>query len=164
MLKILLKNPVLGVGILFMIIFVLDASRRGVFKIHNDKLKAYSCNAVLVPLDRRKPDNWNTSCNANNLNIVIDLSKELSKIKELKMIKRAIYREMANSFTILAKASPQDNLERTDMIVIKIQSSKIHIHALSEGKFVIKFATMKHKTAILNHLKSTVTVKEFPKN
>lgn len=150
------------VGILLMSIFLMNAFMdKGLW--NRDKLNPTSCKAVLVKLDRRIPGNWTTSCDGNSLNLAIRHTSLKNEPKELDKVRQIVYRELANSLVLLATNSPTDNLERTDWISIRYVHPILEVGALSEGKYVVKFSTIKNKEMLKRHLQATVQVKELIK-
>lgn len=127
----------------------------GIFK--NARLKPTSCRAVLVGLERRVPQNWNVSCNDNNLTVVIN---EQQVPAESPDFRPALYRQMANHLVSLAQTAQTDILEKVFIIHLKVKHAKMDIDAISEGKYVAKLATLTKPEFIKDHLKQTVQVKE----
>lgn len=157
--KILMKNPVLMIGIILMGLFLNDLRLKGYF--NRDGLIPTSCKASLIMLKKRIPSNWNTSCNSNEMIVKIDLkSKQLHNLAKLKSL---IYRELANHLIFIAKNTPEDSLSRVDKIFLYEDTSKIQVLAMTEGKYLVKFKTLKTKTHIMKHLQNTVKVKEIIK-
>lgn len=156
----IIKKPILPIGILITYILIHDLSERGIINLSKRKeiLKATSCRAVLVKLDRRIPKNWKTSCKDNNLTITIN--KNLDNLKNKKNVKQYLYRELANDIIYTAKTSPNDNLERVLSVRFILKSKKMVINAITFGEDIAKFYTLKSKKLILKHLKNTVHVKE----
>ena len=130
---------------------------------NRDRLNPTSCKAVLVKLNRRIPGGWTTSCDGNSLNLAIRHVDLKDEPKELDMIRKIVYRELANSFVLLAVNSPSDNLERTDWVSIRYVHPKLEVGALTEGKYAVKFSTIKDKEMLKRHLQATVQVKELIK-
>lgn len=130
---------------------------------NRDRLNPTSCKAVLVKLDRRIPGGWTTSCDGNNLNLAIRHTSLKNEPKELDKVRQIVYRELANSFVLLAQNSPSDNLERTDWISIRYVHPVLEVGALTEGKYAVKFSTIKNKEMLKRHLQATVQVKELIK-
>ena len=161
-LKSLMKNPILMIGILLMSIFLMNTFMdNGLW--NRDRLNPTSCRAVLVKLDRRIPGNWKTECDKNNLNLSIHHTVTEKEFKDMKSVRMIVYRELANSFVHLAKNSPSDNLERVDWVSIRYAHPKLEVGALTEGKFAVKFATIKNTELMKKHLQATVQVKELIK-
>lgn len=161
LLKSLTKNPVLAVGILMMVIFLMTVGRQqGWFK--RESLIPTSCKAVLVKLDRRIPANWSTECEGNNLAIRMNFAEEKDKPIDEKNLRQVLFRSLANNMKSIAVNSPSDNLERTDIVSIRLIHPKLTINAVSEGKYVVKLATMNDPAMIAEHLKVTVQVQEVP--
>ncbi len=158
----------LVVGVLMMLIFVFQAGKKfNWWESRRQKLMPSSCKAVIVKLARRIPQNWSVNCEGktyNNLAVEINYPVEKEEIKEksqnLQQIRALLYREMANDLIAVAKNSPEDNLERTDVIRLRMNHPKLVINAITEGKFLIKLKTLTDKKLIAEHLKVTVQVQE----
>ena len=156
--KYLMKNPLLAIGVLMMVIMLYQLGDKDLVELRRAKLTPSSCRSLLVKLDRRIPENWKTACegnNFNNLSIVINMPSG-----EQKDLRAYLYREMANYLIHVAQMSPSDNLELTDIIRLQLLHPKLEINAVSEGRFVVKLATLKDKKLIAQHLHSTVQVQE----
>lgn len=164
--KKLLDRPVLAIGIILMFLFLSSLARKSnfSFSFRNEKLIPTSCRAVLVKLNRRIPETWETKCNGNNLTVsIIFESKEKFTKEGIDRLRAIMYRELANDMIIIARHSPEDNLERTEFVTIVIDHSSMKINALTEGKFMYKLATIKDKGLLMQHLKATVKVNETVK-
>lgn len=171
-LKSLMKNPMLVIGVLMMLIFLFQTGKKfNWWEMRRQKLMPSSCKAVLVKLNRRIPENWSTQCEGksyNNLAIEINYPaekqeeklKEKQKSKALKQVRVLLYREMANDLIAVAKNSPEDNLERTNIIRMKMIHPQMIINAITEGKYIVKLKTLTDKRLIAEHLKVTVQVQE----
>lgn len=155
----LMKNPVLMIGILMMSIFLMSLSREGKI-FHRENLVPTSCKAVLVKLDRRIPASWTTECQGNNLNINITKTLQPKEAGNIEMLRSLLYRELANDLIAIANNSPSDNLERTDLVSLKLRHAEMEIGALTEGKFIVKFSTLRDQRLIMEHLQQTVQVQE----
>ena len=165
--KSFMKNPVLAVGILFTVIFLFQLKEKGYFSDLAEKRTPSSCKALRVKLDRRIPSTWKTSCEGdlyNNLAVDIPfLIEDKQWPKNPTEIDRLHFRELANFMIRIAKNSPEDNLERTDIIRVRMISEKMTINAVTEGRFMIKLATLTDAKLIAEHFKGTVQVQKIPK-
>jgi len=169
-LKSLMNKPVFAVGLLMTIILFFQAGEKyNWWASRRQKLMPSSCKAVLVKLEKRIPANWKAFCEGdtyNNLAIVINFAlpknKEKEKEKELskETLRTLFYRQMANDLITIAKIAPGDNLERTDIIRVRLNHEKFRVDAITEGKYLVKFQTLTDKRLIAEHLKVTVQVKE----
>jgi hypothetical protein len=164
-LKSLMKNPVLAIGILFMIIFLFQAGEKyNWWPSRREKLMPSSCKAVRVKLDRRIPANWSSACEGkdfNNLAVTIKYAQEKDKeIKDPKSLGQLVYRELANDLILIAKNSPADNLERTNIVRVRFIHPQKQVDAITEGKYLVKLKTLSDKKLIAEHLKVTVQVRE----
>lgn len=163
--KWMIDNPIFMIGVILMGLFITSQVREGGIG-YRDSLTPTSCRAVLVKLDRRIPATWETLCRGNNLNVII--KKEIEPIYEddmnqeqkLNRLRQVLYRELANDLITLAKNSPEDNLERTEIVSVKLTHPQMDIGALTEGRFIVKFATLTDTNLILEHLRETVQVQE----
>jgi hypothetical protein len=154
----LLKKPVLFIGILMFSLFLFQVSRQkkwGVF--HNEKFNSHSCRAVVIPLERRIPINWKIFCEGNNLAIEIEEVVVPDKASNLKAL---MYRQLANHMGHVARMSPQDILAKVDFVRLRLSHKSLEINAVTEGKFIVKLATLENPEHIMSHLQSTVQVKE----
>ncbi len=164
-LKSLMKNPILAIGILFAIIFLFQAGERyNWWPSRRQKLMPSSCKAVLVKLERRIPANWKALCEGstyNNLAVIINfpVPKDAKEPNE-KELNQLIYRELANNMISVAKNSPSDNLERTDIVRIRFNHPQKSVNAITEGRFLVKLQTMTDKNLIAQHFQTTVQVQE----
>lgn len=147
------------IGVLLMGLFIMDLFRQGKLS-YRESLTPTSCRAVLVKLDRRIPASWNTECDGNNLNVVIQKNLKAKDEQDPDALRKILYRELANDLVALASNSPSDNLEKTQYISVKLIHPKIEIGALSEGRYVAKFATLRDQRLLMEHLQQTVQVQE----
>ncbi len=165
-LKSLMKNPILAIGILFMVIFLFQMnSKYDWFSSRRRKLMPSSCKAVTVKLDRRIPSSWKTKCEGNtfnNLSVNMNMAADKSSPPHAKALKALLYKTLANNMILTAKNSPSDNLERTNMVRFRLNHPKMRIDALTEGRFLVKLQTLTSQQLIAEHLKVTVQVKETP--
>jgi len=161
--KLLTKYPILMAGLLMMAIVLFQIRDKGMFQARRDKMIPTSCKAVRVKLNKRIPSNWSSECEGNNLAVNINVAIEKSKISSKDQLRAIMYRELANDLILVAKNSPIDSLERTDIVRLKMSHPSLEINAITEGRFLIKLATIKSSELIKEHLKATVQVKEFKK-
>ena len=159
----MMKNPIFMIGVLLMSILLMNLYRQGKLN-YKESLNPTSCRAVLVKLDRRIPASWSTKCDGNNLNVVIQKELKVRNEGNLDALREVLYRELANDFVSLASNSPSDNLERTQYVSIKVVHPKMEIGALSEGRYVVKFATLRDQRLLMEHLQQTVQVQERVKS
>jgi hypothetical protein len=156
-----MKNPVLTLGIILFGMFLYQVAKKekwGVF--YNEKLITTSCKAVVIQVEKRVPANWKTFCEGNNLAVEID---ELAVPQDANHLEALMYRQLANHMSFIAKVSHPDMLEKVDYIRFRLNHPKIEINAVTEGKFIVKLATLETPEHIMTHLKSTVQVKQTVK-
>ena len=151
--NVLMKKPVLFTGIILFSLFIYNLHKSG--KLKSDKFHTISCRAVVVMLKKRIPANWSYECSNHNLYLLIVKKDPLSRAN--------IYREIANSLKFVALNSPQDALERTPHIILKLKTPNLSVESYTKGKDIVKLSTLKSPQMIAEHLKHTVKVKEFVK-
>ena len=156
-----MKKPVLIIGILFMVIFLMDLNRRGLLSKRRELLQATSCRAALVKLDRRIPKTWKTDCKGNNMEVETPLP--LPKNIPPNKVKSFYYRELANYLVTIAIHSPDDNLEKTGWIHVKMEGDQLILNAYTKGEDLVKLATMTDNQFISKHLQRTVKITEKAK-
>ena len=165
------------VGFLFLAIFIFQLRDQGFFKKRSAKLIPTSCKAVMVRLDKYMHNSWSLTCNENNLEVIVPIESELIKNinksfpietdrkKENDSYKSALretlFKVMANSYISIAKYSPEESLERTDIISLRVVHPHLTINSISEGKHVVNLKTLKNFKLISNHLKSTIQIQEI---
>ncbi|WP_372654052.1 hypothetical protein [Halobacteriovorax sp.] len=161
--KLLTKYPILMVGLLLMALFLFQLRDKGLLQSRRESMTASSCKAVGVMLNKRIPSNWSSSCKGNNLIVSINLAIDEGSYKDVENLRAIMYRDLANDLILIAKNSPSDSLERTDIVRVRMNHSKFEINAITEGRFLIKLSTIKSTDLIKEHLKATVQVKETKK-
>ncbi len=160
--KWMMKNPMFIIGVILMGLFLTSQFREGGTG-YKESLTPTSCKAVLVKLDRRIPATWSASCLGNNLNIIIQKDFMPPEKDNLEQLRVMLYNDLANDIIHIAKSSPLDNLELTEMVSIRTKHPKLEIGAMTEGRFIVKFATLENLDLIKEHLKQTVQVQEISK-
>jgi hypothetical protein len=155
----LLKNPILAIGLILFGLFITQVVNKehgwGIFG--NEKLIPTSCKAALVKIQKRTPENWKIFCEGNNLAVEI---KEVTLPPDATNLKTLMYRQLANHMSYIARISQPDILEKVFFVRFKINHPKMIINAVTEGKFIVKLATLNSPDHIISHLQSTVQVKE----
>lgn len=154
----LMKNPVLTTGIILFGMFLYQVASKekwGIFA--NRKLESTSCKAVVIQAEKRVPANWNLFCEGNNLAVEIN---EIAVPPKATHLESLMYRQLANHMSFIARVSHPDMLEKVDFIRFKLMHEKMDINAVTEGKFIVKLATLETPEHIMTHLKSTVQVKQ----
>lgn len=166
--KYLMKKPMLAIGILMMVAFISlsgkkFAQKMGLWDI-NERFNPTSCRALMVKLSRNIPANWNAKCEGNNLAIDINYPSKKGETLAQEKLCELLYRQSANYLRLLAdhRTTPTDNLERTDIVRMRLAHPELTINFVTEGKYLAKLATMRSPQLISEHLKVTVQVQEVP--
>jgi len=148
-------------GIIMFSLFLFQVAKKekwGIF--HNDKLISTPCRGVLIRLEKKVPENWKVFCEGNNLAVEI---REIAIPEKASNVKLLIYRQLANHMAFVARMATVDILEKVMFIRFRITHPDLTINAVTEGKFIVKLATLENADHIMSHLKSTVQVQETPK-
>ncbi len=156
-----MEKPILAIGLLLFGLFIFQVSNEkkwGLF--NNPKLTATSCHAVVIKLEKIIPGNWKLICEGNNLAVEIN---EIAIPKGATNLKTLMYRQLANHMAYVARQTHSDILEKVFFVRFKLSHPKMVINAVTEGKFIVKLATLETPEHIMSHLQSTVQVKEDTK-
>lgn len=153
-----MEKPVLAIGILMFGLFLYQVATDQKWSVfQNSKLVSTSCKAVTIKLEKAIPANWKVYCEGNNLAVEI---QEIAIPPGATNIKALMYRQLANHMSFVARSSHSDILEKVFFVRFKIVHPKMIINAMTEGKFIVKLATLESPEHIMTHLKATVQVKE----
>ncbi len=153
-----MKKPILAIGLILFGLFIYQVNQKekwGLF--HNEKLVPTSCRAALVRIQKKTPSNWNLFCEGNNLAVEI---LEDARNADPTTLKPIMYRQLANHMSFVARVSQEDILEKVFFVRFKLRNPKMELNAVTEGKFIVKLASLENPEHIMSHLKSTVQVKE----
>lgn len=157
----LMKKPVLTLGIILFGMFLYQVASKeqwGIFA--NQKLMSTTCKAVVIQVEKRIPANWKVFCEGNNLAVEI---VEVAIPPKAVNLEALMYRQLANHMSFIARVSHPDMLEKVNFIRFRLSHEKVEINAVTEGKFIVKLATLETPEHIMTHLKSTVQVKQTVK-
>lgn len=148
-------------GIIMFSLFLFQVAKKekwGIF--HNDKLVSTACRGVLIRLEKKVPENWKVFCEGNNLAVEIN---EIAIGEKATNIKLLMYRQLANHMAYVARLATIDILEKVMFVRFRLTHPDLTINAVTEGKFIVKLATLENPEHIMTHLKSTVQVQETVK-
>lgn len=126
----------------------------------NPKLMSTTCKAVVIQVEKRIPANWKVFCEGNNLAVEI---VEVAIPPKAANLDALMYRQLANHMSFIARVSHADMLEKVNFVRFRLSHEKTEINAVTEGKFIVKLATLETPEHIMTHLKSTVQVKQTVK-
>jgi hypothetical protein len=156
--KYLMQKPILAIGLIMFGLFLYQVGSKQKWGIlYNEKLMSNSCKAVVIKLEKAIPANWKIFCEGNNLAVVIN---ELAVPPSATNLKSLMYRQLANHMSFVARKTYPDILEKVFFVRFKLIHPKMVINAVTEGKYIVKLATLESPEHIMTHLKSTVQVKE----
>lgn len=157
----LMKNPILTAGILLFGLFIYQVASKekwGIFA--NQKLLSTTCKAVVIQAEKKVPGNWKVFCEGNNLAVEIN---EVAVPTEAPRLEALMYRQLANHMSHIARITLPDMLEKVDFVRFRLTHPQMVINAVTEGKYIVKLATLESPEHIMAHLKSTVQVKQTVK-
>jgi len=148
-----------------MSIFLFQLRDQGFFKKRASQMLPTSCKAVKVRLDKYYHKTWNIECNENNLVLEIPVDKKIVShdLKEPKLLRATMYKALANSYISVSKYAPQDSLERTMIISLRLIHPHMTLNSISEGKHVLNLKNMKNFKNISAHIQKTIQVQEVTK-
>jgi hypothetical protein len=106
------------------------------------------------------PGNWKVFCEGNNLAVEINEIAIPEKAANLQLL---MYRQLANHMAYVTRLATVDILEKVLFVRFRLTHPNLVINAVTEGKFIVKLATLENPDHIMTHLKSTVQVKETVK-
>ena len=157
----LTKKPILALGTVMFSLFMWQVARKeGWFNGTSDRYTSTSCKGVVIGLEKRIPDNWKVFCEGNNLAVDI---KELAVPEKATNLKALMYRQLANHMAHVARISAPDILQKIFFVRFHIVHPGLTLDAVTEGKYIVKLATLENAEHIMTHLKATVQVKETVK-
>jgi hypothetical protein len=105
------------------------------------------------------PSNWNIECPGT---VRLILNVEFNKTaKSQGAIRTLVYRELANTYMLLANISNPETMENIQVIEVKLKHKSLEVHSKSDGQAVVELKGKKTQKDIANHLKLTVTTKEI---
>ena len=131
----------------------------------NNRRKMYtaaSCTAILVKLNKIKPETWSMDCEgtfadrSDTLKVLIPFEPKDPKID----IRAYAYREMANHLNYISKNAPTDNLENLSWVKISLSNSKGQADGVTPGRLLAKMRSVETNKALMEHLKTSVSVKD----
>lgn len=157
----LIKKPILAMGIIMFTAFMYQvAKKEGWIQGSSDRYASTSCKGVVVGLEKRIPDNWKVFCEENNLAVDI---KEVTIPEKATNLQPLMYRQLANHMAHVARISSPDLLQKIFFVRFHIVHPGLTLDAVTEGKYIVKLATLENAEHIMAHLKATVQVKETVK-
>lgn len=161
----LMKNPVFAIGFLFFAIFLFQLRDKGIFKDRAQKMIPTSCKAVVARLDKYMSKEWEFSCNENNLQIITKVDQKIisGEIKEATQLRPLMYKALANIYASISKYAPEDSLERTGIIAVRLIHPHMTLNSMSEGRHVKNIKGLKNLDNLADHFKQTIRVQELAK-
>lgn len=161
--KFMMKNPVLMIGILMMIIFILNTKRMGFFN-DNDRFNPTSCKSAIVMLQRRAPDYYKVECQKNDMVVRVKRLDNGKMPEGEKGRKKLFYMELANHLTFIARNSYTDSLQNVDHISLIFDVGDYKINTFTKGIDISRLSSLTDVGMISLHLRNTVKIQEITKS
>mgnify|MGYP003682595971 CR=1 FL=1 len=154
-----LKYPMLIIGIVLFIIFLNSPTTKDYWRKHTQRFTPNACTAIESRISKKMPSNWNIECPGT---VRLILNVEFNKTaKSQGAIRTLVYRELANTYMLLANISNPETMENIQVIEVKLKHKSLEVHSKSDGQAVVELKGKKTQKDIANHLKLTVTTKEI---
>lgn len=156
-----LKYPMLVIGIVLFSLFLMDEHTTKWWNSFSSRFIPSTCNAVKERVALKAPKNWSMQCPGTELLILtVNQNKQAPTTA---MLRKYLYRELANTYVNFAKFSNPETLAQLQNLKINIQHPQMIIESKSDGEAVVQFIKMKNQNSIIRHLGATVKVKEIIK-
>lgn len=162
----IMKYPVLIAGVLMFSLFLSQETThiwwKKVWHQISTRYIPSTCNALVDRTELKAPKDWSFDCSGTQLLIITtpfdkDGKAKFTSHRELRVM---MYKEVANNLSRLAKSSNLETLEFLKHIKLILKHKNLEITATTDGQAVAKFAKLKAKQDILDHLRLTVKVSE----
>ncbi len=157
------KNPLLTLGIIMMAIFVFQLREQGFFG--KSRYRTTSCSGALATLQKYKKDYWDLDCDGNTMVVKINYLRseylgQLDQMQSQDAVRSFLYKDLANTLTTIAVRSPNELLERVDIIRLHLKLPQLSVNVITEGKDIAPLAQMRDTKNIASLLQDTVQVQE----
>jgi hypothetical protein len=156
-----LKYPMLVIGIILFSLFIMDENTSKWWNSFSTRFIPSTCNAVKERIAPKAPNNWTIECPGTEL-LILNVSQN-KQSPSTAMLRKYLYRELANTYVNFAKFSNPETLSQLQNLKVNIDHPQMKIESISDGEAVVKFITMKDQNMIIRHLGATVKVKEIIK-
>jgi hypothetical protein len=167
--KSLVKNPLLMIGLLMCFIAINEYRDQLSFLFRNHKVLASSCRSALVQLQKNIPKKAKIQClpspettQALQQNLEI-LQITLPPLHDLPSQSTSeLYRALAQNIAIYSLWGLEESLENVFKVhfLLRYPPLKLEILAVLSGKDFVYFRYLKDGQAVLKHLQEKVIVKE----
>lgn len=152
------KYPILTVGIIMFIVFLMNPKTHEYWKKHTHRFIPNTCSAVVDRVKVKAPSEWEFDCPGTQLLLInIPIESELKGQK----LKTLMYRSIANQYTQFAKFSNPETLENLKNLKLTLSHKYLDIETKTDGQAVVELLNKKTPDAIAQHLRLTVKVKEI---
>ncbi len=158
------KSPLLTIGIIMMTIFVFQLREQGFFG--KSRFRTTSCTGTIAILKKYQKDYWDLDCDENTMILSINYLRseylgQLDQMKAKDTVRSFLYKDLANTLTTIAVRSPNELLERVDIIRLQLKLPQLTVNVITEGKDIAPLYQMRDTKNIANLLKETVQVQEL---
>lgn len=153
------KYPVLAIGVLFFVIYLLDPKTKEFWGSKQSRFIPNTCEAILDRLRPNAPKDWDLNCpGTSRLVLKVPYAGDP---KDQKNQRSQMYKLLANTLVSLGKMTNKETMEYMQVVEVYIMHDLFSIKSKTDGTAVVEIARKKTNEDIANHLKLTVKVKEF---
>lgn len=156
-----LKYPMLVIGIVLFSLFLMDEHTAKWWNQFSNRLIPSTCQAVKDRVSAKAPKNWAMDCQGTEL-LILNVTED-KKLAKTPVLRKYLYRQLANTYVNLAQISNPETLEQLPNLKIIMHHPQMKIESRSDGESVVQFIKLKEQAAIIRHLGTTVKVKEIIK-
>ena len=147
------------IGIVLFIIFLNSPTTKDYWRKHTQRFTPNACTAIESRISKKMPSNWDIECPGTvRLILNVEFNKQAKSQAETRTL---LYRELANTYMLLAKISNPETMENIRVIEINLKHKSLGIHSESDGQAVVELKSKRTQRDIANHLKLTVKTKEI---
>lgn len=155
-----LKYPVLIIGIVLFVLYLLDPKTSEYWSKHSRRFIPSTCDALVDRTEPKADDEWSFYCPGTQL-LIIKIPTTVSEDEKFPETRVRMYKQLANSLVKLAQISNPETMEHLQNIKVILEHPRLKILAKTDGNAINKFLGMSDQEKIAEHLKLTVKIKEF---
>lgn len=156
-----MKYPMLVIGIVLFSLFVMDENTSKWWNSFSSRFIPNTCQSVKERVIKKAPKNWSIECPGTEL-LILTISDN-TQIAKTSVLRKYLYRQLANSYVNFAQFSNPETLEQLQHLKISMNHPQITLESKSDGESVVAFLKLKNKEQIIKHLGTSVKVKEVIK-
>lgn len=156
--KSLLKYPVLFLGLGMFLLFIFNEKTAIWWDKYTNRFKPNVCKDAATRITELGPNDWDVSCNQQDL--IIKQKFYLENIKD-NDLRKASYRHLANNLKQLSKISNPDTISLIKVINFQLRLPQKSISSFISGTSLIQLSKLTDEKAIAFFIHTSVKVKEI---